>query len=838
MSLPGPHARVVELRVPGLVGISGEQLLDSVAAVAVAGDEASEIIRPADRMRRPAPGPVLQALGRALPRTLEGYLWHRMTSGGATKAGWALLFPFSLANVAHGMLPPVPEGSRFAAALSALCRGLLRATGMLLTVLLVAQLGVITLDLFAAQCLAPGSGCLPLVPGEIRASGTARIVLGMLPLLLLVLLLHRVSLVSWLRTNPRTDPGVEATFGAEGAATASTATAAPERGPVTPPAPTDSAQGQERPPAGLPKNVFPGDTLRKGPNADVLRGLHTLAALSTVALLALGGPLSPPEGPLRIGLWAVTCGLLGLALIAVTLLDDRAQWPGRVHAAVVVAVLNLVALGVAITSGPIGAPLADQGAPLAKVDLLVQVIGAALLAGVGLFSLLLVPYALLSRRLWSSLPHRLRPWLGGWAAAPTLMLAGLIGVGFGAGLAISLRQLIGSPLSLPRGYDTLALLWGAGTVFALALWLCTYGIAVPLRRRRRGIPAIVRLLQNRDERRRAADVWATSFVERKYLHRLVFSVAIALATGAVALVALRFTGRQPPEWLRPLSALGVVALGLIAAGLLRMVYTAARSPKRSRHLGALADLVYFWPRRAHPVVPPSYALKVVPDLAQRAREHLREPNTRVVLAGYSHGGLLAVIAAGRLIESVDDEQRERIGLLTAGTPLQWGYQRAFPALLPLSSLANLHGALESRWRGLCRGTDPFGGGVTTWSHQVVAGKLLGVGYLPDGGVGPLPVASAGSSGALVLGGDHWLPDPVRLPQNGSRWAAGVLRHNDYLVDPEWDRAVAMAAGLERPGRSALSEQAALFGDLPKSVCGPGMVPRPSTPADDKRDCPS
>jgi hypothetical protein len=48
----------------------------------------------------------------------------------------------------------------------------------------------------------------------------------------------------------------------------------------------------------------------------------------------------------------------------------------------------------------------------------------------------------------------------------------------------------------------------------------------------------------------------------------------------------------------------------------------------------------------------------------------------------------------------------------------------------------------------------------------------------------------------VLGGDHWLPDPQRGPFQGRRWAPGVNRHADYTSDPEWDRAVAIAAGLE------------------------------------------
>ncbi|MGH3520913.1 MAG: hypothetical protein ACRDQ7_26765 [Haloechinothrix sp.] len=785
MSLPGPDARVVELRVPGLVGISGEHLLDAVAAVTVAGDETGEVIRPADRLRRPAPGPVLQALGRALPRTLEGYLWHKMTSGGAAKATWALLFPFSLANVAHGMLPPVPERSKTATVLGGMCRGLLRVVGVLLTALFISQLGVISLDLVAAKCLAPDSACLSAVPAWARQWELVRTAVGLIPLLVVIVVLYRVSTAT--RVTGKDRVGVE-----------------------------------EAAVDGLELGPLPGETLILSPASRVLRGLHTITALGCVALLPLGGPFVVPTGTSSRVVWGCAIGLIALSVLVAALLDDRVHWLRAVFSPLLSRLLitagAALVLAAAWLRSPLPPTLVGGRTPLAGVDGMVEGIGAALFFACAAFSVLLIPAALLARKVWRSLPRRLRPWLGGWAAAPTVILAALLGGGFGAGLAISVRQLLGRPeFLLPRSYDALTSLWGAGTIIAAALWLITYQLAVPLRTRLRGIPQIVRMLHGtRAEAEQAAAAWAKAIIERKHLHRLVATVAILLALGAVGLVTLRLTDRRPPEWVEPLETLGVLALGLLAAGLLRVVYTAAKSPERSRHLGALADLVYFWPRRAHPVVPPSYALKVVPDLAERARHHLREPNTRVVLSGYSHGGLLAVIATARLILALNSEQRERVGLLTAGTPLQWGYQRAFPNLMPHASLANLYGALDGRWRGLCRGTDPFGGGVTTWRHQVVGGKLLGVGYLPDGSVGPLPVAIAGPAGALVLGGDHWLPDPVPLRENGRRWAAGVLKHSDYLVDPEWDRAVAMAAGLERPDAPTRphGEQPTLFGDSP------------------------
>ncbi|TNC21321.1 hypothetical protein [Amycolatopsis alkalitolerans] len=758
--MPGPETRVVELRVPGVTGTTGESLLDAVSTVEVAGDGVGRLIRPSDRLRRPAPGPVLQALGRSVPRTLEGYLWGAMTSGGAAKATWALLFPFSLSNVAHWMLPPVPDGSRTAAALGAVCRSLLRVAGLLLTMLLIGQLAVIALDLFATQCLAPGSTCLPVVPDWLRARSVLRTVAGLVPLALVIFVLYRVSGTKW-------------TVAAEDVS--------PRRGRL------------------------PGDLLRAGTSD--LRPLHAVGALGTVALLALGGPFRAPHTMAELIVW-----ICALALVVATLLTAAVgvrslhRWARR-------SVLGFAALVLA-------AVIPFRPTLPAGSDATVQALGAALLVVSVLFAVLLVPAALMARRLWRDQPKRLRPWLGGWAAAPVLALAVLLGGGFGAGLAIALRRLAGaSELKLPASYTPVTVLWGGGLVLAGLLSLLGFAVAVPLRRRRRGIPEVVRLLQdNPGDEKAAAAAWARSAWERRHLHQLVSGVVFGMSAGAAALLVAHYGFRLRPGWFDPLSALGVFALGAMAVGLLRVVYTAATKPGRNRHLGALADLVCFWPRVAHPAVPPCYALKVVPELAGRAKEHLAEPSTRVVLGGHNVGSVLALIATARLMHDLPERDRERVGLLTAGSPLQWGYQRAFPAVLPQQSLTALYGELGGRWRGLARGTDIFGDGVASWRQKVVDGKLLGLGFLPTGEIGALGPAMAGPTGALVLGGDHWLPDPIRNTPGTRRWAAGVLGHSDYEVDPEWDRAVAMAAGLEfpdGPSTRPFGEQVPLFPDLPR-----------------------
>jgi hypothetical protein len=764
--LPGPDTHVVELRVPGLVGASGDSLLDSTGTVDVAGDGVGRIIRPCDRLRRPAPGPVLQALGRSVSRTLEGYLWDRMTSGGAAKAAWALLFPFALVNVAQWMLPP-DSGTRPSRALSVVCRALLRVAGLLLTMLLVAQFAVLSLDLLAAQCLRPGADCLEAAPSWLRDVSGVRTAVGLAPLLLLVGVLFSVASSSWTVRAPRLR----------------------ERRPDLP----------------------GGTVLDDERDTTTLRCLHTVAALGVVVLVLLGGPFVAPDATVDTVTWVVTLALLGFTTGATAFRAHRLA--GRVGRVLLITTA-LVLVGVAAV---VATPLSTQVSDGANST--VELLAAALFAVCVLFALLLVPTAVLARRAWAGLPKRLRPWAGGWAAAPALALAALLGGGFGAGLAIAARHVLDPSIALPRGYTLITVLWGAGLGFAALIAIPVFAVAVPLRRARRGVPEVLHLMDTpAEDVGKAADAWARAAWERKHLHRIVLTVVLAMIVGAAALLVVRLRAVELPEFLMPLSAVGVVALGVLAVALLRAVLTAATGAMRMRHLAAFADLVCFWPRVAHPVVPPSYALKVVPELAERAKEHLRAPDSRVVLSGYHVGGLLTVITAGRLSATLSDAELERLGLLTAGTPLQWGYQRAFPGVFGHDSLARLYGALGGHWRGLCRGTDTFGGGATTWRHQVRDGRLLGVGYLPDGGVGALEPAERGPHGVLVLGGDHWLPDPALGPVQGRRWAPGVRRHTDYIAEPEWDRAVAYAAGLAGP-TPAVPEPTRPVGPAPGDVLG-------------------
>jgi hypothetical protein len=766
--IPGPDTRVIELRVHGILGTTPEVLVDAVAAVDVAGDGAGRIVRPADRLRRPAPGAVLKADGRPLARTLEGYVWGGLTSGGWAKAIWALLFPFSLANVSSWMLPPVPSGNRLAAGLGVCCRALLRLAAVLLTVLLVGQLSAVSLDLLAAQCLTPGTGCLGVVPGWLRTQAGIRPVIGIVPPLLMVRVLGGVSRVNW--------------------------TASADQ-----PAPRNTAPTRKL--AGLP-----GASRIADPDAPALRTLHLTAALAAIGMMALGGPGGPSRGGFAAISWPVSVALL-LAGLAGALVfgdptdsrPDRSGWLLGFLSPVPRRILLTVAVLVVATV-PLATP--RLGSTLPGTDPTLTVVTIALAGTCVALGVLLVPAALLGRSAWSGLPVELRPWAGGWLAAPFMTLAALLGGGFGAGVGITVRQVLGGvPLALPHGYAFLTLLWGIAAALGI-LALVVVGAYLGVRRLVRGprVPPEVMLLHagRPADARAAGRAWRRAGWERRHAYHILLTTTAVLALGAVVSAAPWLRGALPPAWTQPLSAFGLVVLAILAAALLREVYVAARRPDTARHLGGLADLACFWPRESHPIVPPCYALKVVPELAARAADYLTEPNTRVVLAAHSQGTVIAAAAATRLLAGLAPQDTQRVGIVMAGSPLQWAYPRAFPAVVPHDGLLELFGDLSGRWRTLSRGTDVIGGGLTTWRRQVFDGQLIGVGFRDDGTSGTLPPAVAGPTGALVLGGDHWLPDPQHGPLPGRRWASGVLHHDDYYSDPEWDRAVACAAGMESP----------------------------------------
>ena len=273
--------------------------------------------------------------------------------------------------------------------------------------LLVTQAAVVSLDLVAAQCLAPGSPCLArTVPDWLRETYLVRPLIGLVPVLLLIYVLYRISCVAW-----ETEAGIAAN---------------------PPPTPPNA------------RVLLPGTNLVADPDTPTLRALHLVAALATVALLPLGGPFSVPAGRPRraVGARAGAAGGRAAGRARAGRPARRAPGAGRSVAARGARAGDPAgAAGARRRAGGAAAAAQDPlPSELTGTDSTVEAVAAVLIVLVVLFGVLLVPAALIARREWRARPRQLRPWAGGWMAAPVLAVAALLGGGFGAGLAVAVQQ--------------------------------------------------------------------------------------------------------------------------------------------------------------------------------------------------------------------------------------------------------------------------------------------------------------------------------------------------------------------------------------------------------------
>jgi hypothetical protein len=240
---------------------------------------------------------------------------------------------------------------------------------------------------------------------------------------------------------------------------------------------------------------------------------------------------------------------------------------------------------------------------------------------------------------------------------------------------------------------------------------------------------------------------------------------------------------------------------LTLAFLLR-VYNAARRPDSARALGILWDLASYWPRAAHPFVPPCYAQKAVPDLLERAHQYIAAGH-KVVLSAHSQGSLITVATALRM-KKIHPASCQHLGLVMAGSQLQWAYPRAFPAVIDLDAYRRVLNDLDGRWYVLARGTDPLGGPVLSWGLSESNGNLTALRLTEDGKLDrhELQAAARSGLGLWIAGHDWWVSDPMPATQDNCGFALPPFsllteRHSGYWSHPQWDQAVATAAGLNQ-----------------------------------------
>jgi len=230
-------------------------------------------------------------------------------------------------------------------------------------------------------------------------------------------------------------------------------------------------------------------------------------------------------------------------------------------------------------------------------------------------------------------------------------------------------------------------------------------------------------------------------------------------------------------------------LTLIPVASVLLVRQAIRSPGTRRLVAVAWDIATFWPRAFHPLAPPSYGERAVPELHLRAR-HLLDGGNSVLMLGHSQGAVLVTAALARL-HDLPAQARRRLAVVTYGNPLRRLYMRWFPGYVNPELVADLLAADDAddggtagpRLVNFFRHTDPIG----SWlGHGSTAGPV------PD------------STDVPAWNGDCWLPDPptdLYRPGNSPPYTRGhanegYVRQSTFTdhVDDEVRRLSGLARG--------------------------------------------
>jgi hypothetical protein len=507
------------------------------------------------------------------------------------------------------------------------------------------------------------------------------------------------------------------------------------------------------------------------------RSLHAAGALAVTALV-----LSRPVDGIPAGRLVVAgLSVVVLVLVAVTLLLRLAD-RHHVSLAGVLPVVTRSTLWCRLVFGagvatlvaallPGGWAAAPEGRP-AGVPGLTNICLGLMLAQVALLVVLGVLVAVMARG--RTKEAGFQPFFRGQVATLVVLLAICLGGLLGALVNVGAARLFGVPVSsavraepVPNAlqipwpiaafaFAPVGLLVGA-VAAALYLgwqwWRGTSDFTTPKRFTAGGGPASTRspvaaeygtaygdpdAEDYQESRRRVARAWAVATLPDHAAR--VAAAATAGMTAAIVLAELTplLVSAEPHPVLRGIAGVSSAA-GLIGAGaLVTVVRSAYRSPDRRRSFGALWDVATFWPRAAHPLAPPCYGERAVPEVVDRVRiltgtvpDNPADPDSRrieaygrdlgtsaaaiiepgpVLLTGYSQGSIIAPAVVAQLRA----ETRERVTLLTLACPARKLYARAFPGYFgaeQLNMLRTLTGPGD--WKNLVRHSDYIGSWIFT-----------------------------------------------------------------------------------------------------------------------------
>ncbi len=751
---------VTELRIHGVSGSDGPTMLEHPTALQVAGDGVTGFYRrwSPDGARR-----------LSVPWKLEAYSWGGLTERPLASASWLLLAPFMMYNVAYFMLPPDDSAAVVDRPAPHLRRSrghsiagmLLRLLALAATVQFVSAVTLVTMSTVAWQA----AGRAGMLPGWMGWYGdwTAgwRVALALAAVAVIVAVLWWVSVTTASKYETRTS---------------SARTDLNARWALTQP------------------GFWKGQVL-----VSRQRTVHAAAACASAALIA-ALPAGRPAAARWVAVILAAVALAAAACLIVSPMTSRhkvtlAQGgrPAGSRAAGWCWGVMAVAIAALITAAVVGGWTDRRHGPqTGALPGLTGFLAALLALQAALLVMLAVTVVVLARRTTAGGEERFPPYLGGGLAALIAVLAFSIGGLLSAVISIGVTRLLGTPV--PSGFrfaiarsDALAVPWPiyafAGALAGMLVGGVAAAILLFARYRRRcagfqartgGEPSEVAAAyaastaggtgSKGDDaayaRHRAsiASAWAVALVTDD----APMMTALAVGGGIIVVLAAEIAaaiGAGPAGhpallagWWQGLATLTAL-VGILLAGwlvtLLRQAYT---NTARRKTIGALWDVATFWPRAVHPLAPPCYAERAVPEIVDRIRLLTGEfgsepddaaylhfqagqpdlPRTRgltvrpgpLLLTGYSQGSIIAPAVVAQLPAKV----LGNVALLTLACPARRLYGRAFPAYFGRRQLATLAGLLDPstgpdrspeagqphrRWKNLSRRSDFIGSWIFT-----------------------------------------------------------------------------------------------------------------------------
>jgi hypothetical protein len=699
---------ITELRVHGVGGTPPDALLNDLAPEQVAGDNIAGFYRTADYF--PPPGTV--------SRHVEGYSWGGLTSRSAWRVFWLLLLPFMLGNLAGWMCSARTKGQGKLAWRFRLHRASVNLACLALTINVVLVTAMMTADVAAYQAVRVGADkgrwwLAPLRWPGISGHPARQVLLGILVPVVVVSLLAVLGRRSRFRYE-RVQPPYE--------------TATPPARALTVAAALEDGISDAR--------FWDGEHSVKHSSIR-----HIAASIGFLGLmLAITSRDSVVAAAVHANAagwwWAALAGSAAvLAFVIVrTCVDVEAKrlddWSS--DALLAVAIAALCCAGIFAWLQPAATAVAGQLPGMAGI------FGWTLTVVAVILGLVLVS---------SGISGRTRGTLFMGPLVTTVVAFSLLNVTL-FGLMLTIAHLLGNLtfaaappvaqiyLPEPVGFGTPALVMGvlaAALVVALAelimWWRAGQGdVKTAIKQEYVGNHAATP--SQSDSQPQSADLdlwqcsaldpprsdgqgddgtkWAASIARAQRIGRasrdagwLLWALAVFEIAAVVVTVTVQ-PAIAPDRWF---GKAAITVATLLPAFLIGQLRAGWGQQDRRRRIGILWDVGTFWPRSYHPLAPPCYAERAVPEL-QRRLWWIHDNDGHVLLAAHSQG---SVLAAAALAQPGCLPPGNKSALATFGSPLGKLYSWAFPAYVNDDVLGRLIEKDPRGWTNFHYPTDPIGG---------------------------------------------------------------------------------------------------------------------------------